>query len=194
MKPEFGSPAATAPTPAPTPAPALTLASTQVSLPPLIRPVRPDDQTRIADLLQRLSDRTVWLRYMLARRMTPEFARSEAIRMTTGHPGRTTLIAFLPGEPENAVGVAELILDPLDSTVAEVALVVRDDQQGSGIGTALLSRLIRMAPAHGCSALRFTLLAENHGCSRLLRRFPFPRKAEIYSGTLEILMHLRPAA
>lgn len=186
MKLEFGSPAATAPTPAPTPV--------TVPGPALIRPARPDDQTRIAELLQRLSDRTVWLRYMLARRMTPEFARSESIRMTTSHPERVTLIAFLPGEPESAVGMAEMILNPLDPTVAEVALVIRDDQQGNGIGTALLSQLIEAAPAHGYTALRFTLMAENQACSRLLRRFSFPRQADLFSGTLEILMRLRPAA
>jgi GNAT superfamily N-acetyltransferase len=90
--------------------------------------------------------------------------------MVRGRAGaQLTLIATSPQTNyDQVIGVAELVPAAGEPAVASVAMVVRDDHQGRGIGRMLAEQLARCARATGITTIRADLLAENGAMRRLL--------------------------
>ncbi|MDG4818189.1 GNAT family N-acetyltransferase [Micromonospora sp. WMMD956] len=84
------------------------------------------------------------------------------------------------GAAEPVVAMANLLVE---GDEAEVALLVRDDWQRRGIGTALLRRLVRHAERAGLAALVLHVQAENTPMLRTVRRLARPTVTE-RDGTL----------
>lgn len=76
------------------------------------------------------------------------------------HRDHEALIA-LDGATGDGVGIARFVRDPQMPEVAEAAVVVIDDWQGRGLGTALCRVLAERARELGISRFDATLLAEN---------------------------------
>lgn len=158
----------------------------------LINPATPEDTAPVADLLLRLTPHTLRLRYLSARCFTTATAWAEAERMTSG---RATLIATpVQRAFTEAVAVAELVPDQSDATIGHLGIVVRDDWQGLGLGTALIRELLQHAPALGLATIRADLLAENDGARRLLAPLDFPRTSATRYGETQVLLRLPSAA
>lgn len=138
----------------------------------LMRRARPDDVVILADLIYQLSARSRYLRFLRPLPLTIERAWSEARRMARQPPERhITLVATLEGGVfEEAVAAAELARDPARPEVGEFALLVRDDYQAAGIGSALGERLIELARGMGVTQLHSDMLTENRAMRGLLRR------------------------
>ena len=136
---------------------------TQQQSPITVRRVGPHDGQLLTDLLARLSDRSHWLRYMLPRPRAAEALEREARRMLIGATGDYVTLIALSQPPGQATALAagELALDQAEPTSAEIAIVVRDDVQGQGIGTLLGTRLLQAAERLGITTIRADLLAEN---------------------------------
>jgi acetyltransferase len=157
-----------------------------------VRPAMATDTLLLAELLGRLSDRTLHLRYMRSGGFSAEALRSEAMRMTQEHPlDHTTLVATIrPNECDEAVAVAELVRDRHDPTVGEIALAVRDDEQQQGIGTFLLWRLLGSAQRSGITSLNVNMLAENQAMRRLIRALGLPYTAMTRYGETQMLVQV----
>jgi GNAT superfamily N-acetyltransferase len=131
-----------------------------------IRPIRPDDEPRLVDLYERLSQHTAYQRFFTVMRRLPNdwyhfFANVDYVR-------RLALVA----ERETVAGV-QLIgvgrYEPSEEPdAAEVALVVEDGWQGRGLGAILLETVLAAAEARGIRRFRAYVLAENHRMLRLL--------------------------
>ena len=141
-----------------------------------VRQAMAADTFLLAELLCRLSERALHLRYMRSGCFSPEAIWSEAVRMARGHPlDHTALVATIwPNENDEAVAVAELVRDRQDLTVGEIALLVRDDKQQQGIGSFLLWRLIGLAQRSGITSLSASMLAENSAMLRLIGGLGLP--------------------
>jgi RimJ/RimL family protein N-acetyltransferase len=150
------------------------------------------DTLLLAELLCRLSERTLHLRYMRSGCFSLEVIWSEAARMTRGNPrDHTTLVATIrPDEYDEAVAVAELVRDRQDPTSGEIALVVRDDEQQQGIGGFLLRRLIHLAQGSGITSLNVSLLAENSAMLRLISALGLPYTAATGYGETQMLVQV----
>lgn len=161
-------------------------------LPISTRRVRLEDGPAITDLLCRLSIEATRLRYFVLRAFTPETAQRETTRMLHGLAGATvTLVATTTGATTSSiVAVAELVPDDDDATIATIALVVRDDCQGRGLGLRLLKQLIVHARATGVTTLRADLLAENLATRRLLDRLGLPISTRTSYGTTTAMISL----
>jgi acetyltransferase len=88
-----------------------------------------------------------------------------------------------------AVGRAHTSAD----TTAELALLVRSNLKGLGLGTALLARLIAHCRNRGISQLVAEVLQQNARMLRLAERFGF-RRQDAQFGTVRLVLELRPAA
>lgn len=111
-----------------------------------VRQVRADDIALLTNFHLRLSARTCQQRYLVARSFSVELARAEATRIAAARTRQH--IALVAGAPlfgmDDLVGVAELARLPGEHGMGELAVAVRDDLQGSGIG----SLLVRTIAAH----------------------------------------------
>jgi acetyl coenzyme A synthetase (ADP forming)-like protein len=152
-----------------------------------VRPILPSDLGLLEDLHRSLSDQTVYFRFFGPRRELPrkEFERF----VTVDYVDRFALVAIVDGE---LVAVARYDRAPA-SPEAEVAFVVRDDQQRRGIGTVLLEHLASAARAVGIRRFVADTLAENHPMLGVFRRVGFEEQASFDAGVVRVTMQLEAA-
>jgi RimJ/RimL family protein N-acetyltransferase len=90
------------------------------------------------------------------------------------------------------VGVGQYGIDPKSHT-AEVALVVRDDYQGKGVGTAVLSYLTELAQKEGLLGFTAEVLIENAPMMHLFEKMGFDIQRRTEEGVIELRMAFRGA-
>ncbi|NJM06237.1 hypothetical protein HC891_08635, partial [Candidatus Gracilibacteria bacterium] len=113
----------------------------------VLRHAQPNDLPGIAELLLRLSDHSRYLRYFQPLVSSTTHSRAEARRMVlhTTRFGITLVIARPPDTGGEAIAVAELARSPDAFDQAELAMLVRDDYQGQGLGRLLGCQLVALA-------------------------------------------------
>ena len=131
-----------------------------------IRPLRRCEDRAIRELYRHLSPRTRYLRFSSP---MPELPDS-FLRLITCVDYRRRLA--LLAESTNMDGDAEVValseFIAIDHRTAEVGLVVRDDWQHQGLGTALATRTLLAAEVRGFDRFVAQVLCENVGVMRLL--------------------------
>jgi acyl-CoA synthetase (NDP forming)/GNAT superfamily N-acetyltransferase len=120
-----------------------------------VRPVRPDDEAALIAMNKRVSDRSIYRRFLGTNR---DWADEYSHHLSEAEPEDThvALVAELGGEVV-AVGSFEQI----QVDMAEVAFLVDDAYHGRGIGTLLLEQLAGLARGLGIRRLCADTLAEN---------------------------------
>jgi GNAT superfamily N-acetyltransferase len=131
-----------------------------------VRPIVPGDADLLVEFHGRLSPRTRELRFHGPKpRLLPREARYLA-RPDPVH--RVALVATVVEEGAERI-VADGRIEKEDDG-GDVALVVRDDHQGAGLGRILLDRLLEAAPRLGLERLSFLILPQNRPMLRLAER------------------------
>lgn len=130
-----------------------------------IRPVEPDDKPLLADAFAQLGDESRYRRFFTPLR---ELGAEQLAYLTElDHHDHEALLAL--DAPDGAcVGVARFVR--VAPEVAEPAVVVADQWQHRGLGTALLERLADRARAEGITRFSAIVLAQNRDAIRLLDR------------------------
>ena len=155
----------------------------------LIRRIRPDDKDRLSRGLRALSDRSVQRRFLSPKR---SFSKAE-LRYLTEVDGRNhvALVAESPTEPtRRLIGVARFIRWHDDPKAAEAAIVVADDWQGRGVGTALARQLAARARGLGIKRFTATMAADNRPAHRLLETLSTELERRHVGGADELVTHL----
>lgn len=133
-----------------------------------IRPIQPDDKARLAAGHALLSPETQRLRYLMPK---PQLSSAE-LRYLTEVDGddHVALVAVAAAHPDVTLGVGRFIRDPARPDTAEFAIVVADEWQGVGLGSAIAEALAEDAIARGIRRFSATVLHENLAIQRLLAR------------------------
>jgi acetyl coenzyme A synthetase (ADP forming)-like protein len=153
-----------------------------------IRAVRPDDKTRLTDLFQRLSPRSVHLRFFGAKRqLTPK----ELMRFTELDFVHAAALAAVQrvgdGDRFLAVGQYAEVTDPAAAERrAEVAFMVADEWQGRGIGSLLLTHLARLARTAGIDEFEADVLGENNRMLQVFGESGFVVRRALDSGVVHV--------
>ncbi|HEX9480555.1 MAG TPA: GNAT family N-acetyltransferase [Solirubrobacteraceae bacterium] len=144
-----------------------------------VRSLRRGDREIYRKAVARLSPRSRFLRFGSAATM-PETLLARMIDSDGQH--HVAYAAFTQRETA-IVGVVRYVRSAEAEGSAELALAVADDWQRRGLGSALLSIAVDRARQAGLSSLTATLLSENRGAARLLRKSGFQarRGAGIYA-------------
>jgi acetyltransferase len=160
-----------------------------------VRRARPDDQPAVAEMLARLSEQTRYQRYFHPAAGSAAWARIEAGRLVRPAAEGVTLVATVQfvGAPEVG-GVAELTAEAGTTGFGEVAVLVRDDLQGHGVGLILARQLIAIARARGVAELHADMLPSNGTALRLLRRLGVPYSVSFALGLIHIAIPLAAAS
>ncbi len=157
-----------------------------------IRPVLPEDESRLITLYGRLSDHTAYQRFFtIMKRLPPDWAHYFA---NVDYRRRMALVAErdLDWRPE-LIGVARYEPSDEDDT-AELAIVVQDYWQGKGLGTILLNEILRAAETNGIRRFRAYVLADNHRMLAMLSRLTDVQQRKIEQGVVDILFARRATA
>ena len=144
-----------------------------------VRPIRPADAAAHRRLIQRLSDRSRFLRFFHAVR---ELSAEQTWRFThVDGIDRFALVALDPERPDEIIAVARYDREP-GTDKAEYAIVVEDHWQGRGIGRALTRRLLEAARQRGIRTLYALVLPENTRALEMLRHLDLPVRERCVGG------------
>ncbi|GAA3114008.1 acyl-CoA synthetase (NDP forming)/GNAT superfamily N-acetyltransferase [Kribbella aluminosa] len=145
-----------------------------------IRPLREDDEPALEAMNQRVSDRSIYLRFFGISRASADEQTHHLVRI---HDGHVALVAEYGGQ---LVGVASY--EPLRTGEAEMAFLVEDSVHGRGIGTLLLEQLAAVARENGVRRLRADTLVENAGMLRVFAGSGFDQVRSMDSGVVELVL------
>jgi acetyltransferase len=148
----------------------------------LMRPIRPEDERMIAEFHGDLSERSVYLRYLQFLKLEERIVHERLARVCFNDYSRE--LAFVVEQNGKILGVGRFKRNPLRRGEAEVACLVRDSEQGKGIGGLLLQHLIAAAKAEGLARLTAELLADNTPMRRILDKFGFQHRLAFDGQTL----------
>lgn len=154
----------------------------------LLRPVKISDEPLLKDFFYALSDKTLYRRFISARKDMPHERIQEFVIID--YTEQMTILAVIgQAEREEVIGLAQYSIDESTHT-AEVAFAVRDDHQGKGVGTELVSYLTYLAKRRGLVGLTAEVLVENKPMLHLLKKTGFGVKTWA-SGLCELTLAFR---
>jgi len=143
----------------------------------LIRPIRPEDEPLMARFHESLSAQTVYLRYFHMEALSSRVAHERLLRKCfIDYDREMALIAECVDQAtgsQEILGVGRLTRQRDHQADGEVAILVADSAQRSGLGTGLLGRLIEIAREEKFESIVAHILPDNAGMRGLASRFGF---------------------
>jgi acetate---CoA ligase (ADP-forming) len=144
-----------------------------------LRPPASSDADAVLDFLQRLSERSLYLRFHGIRQVDRAFVDSVL------DPDWLEAGALAGWLGDRVVGLANYVR-LRDASVAEVAFVVADEEQGRGIGTRLLEQLAARAAETGIRRFVAQVMAENRAMLSVFTEAGFDVVRELEHGEVEV--------
>lgn len=136
-----------------------------------VREIQPDDASALQRLVDRLSERTIRLRYFgPLDELSDEKARHFA---EVDGTNRYALVALDPDNEDDIVAVVRYDREEYNNT-AEYAALVEDRMQGRGLGLSLTRFLVEAARERDVRCFHALVLPENRPMLQLLRSLDLP--------------------
>jgi acetyltransferase len=156
-----------------------------------LRRLHAEDRPLIEEFLAHIDSEDLRMRFFGGLRAVPPALLDHLLRVDDLERLALVVIGTNGGGRREvlAVGRAHTSAD----TTAELALLVRSNLKGLGLGAALLARLIAHCRNRGISQLVAEVLQQNARMLRLAERFGF-RRQDAHFGTVRLVLELRPAA
>ena len=162
---------------------------TQANYPVFFRPVKISDEPLLKDFFYALSENSLYRRFMSRRRDIPHERLQDFVVIDYT---REMQILAVVGPVENPIiaGLGQYSIDEA-AHMAEVAFAVRDDYQGKGIGTELLSYLTYLGRREGLLGFTAEVLAENKPMMHVFEKGGFDIRKTLDAGVYELKMAFR---
>jgi acetyltransferase len=138
------------------------------------RPVRPDDEPLILDLLQHVSKEDLRLRFFDSIR---EFSHPFLVRLTQLDYARAMAFVAFDEASGDILGVVRLHSDPTGKS-GEYAILLRSDLKGHGLGWALMKMIIEYGKSEGLAQIIGQVLHENSVMLKMCRELGFEVKTD----------------
>jgi acyl-CoA hydrolase/GNAT superfamily N-acetyltransferase len=134
----------------------------------LVRPVRLTDEETLQEMLYRLSDETVYRRFMAHKRTHPHDEMQKLVDLDY-EQNMALVVCDTSRGHEEIIALGRYDVDPA-TNLADVALVVVDSWQGRGVGTALMAQLCEVAQARGVSGFDADMHPANRPLVTMLQK------------------------
>ncbi len=166
-----------------------TFRTTRSGLTVLLRPIKISDEPLLKDLFYALSDKSMYQRFISARKDMPHARLQEFVIID--YTKQMAILAVIQKEgKEVAIGLGQYIIGE-DIHSAEVAFVVRDDYQDKGVGTELLSYLTYLGKRGGLLGFTAEVLQENRKMLDLFDKAGFDMERRGTEGVYQLKMSFR---
>jgi acetyltransferase len=134
-----------------------------------VRPIKPDDEPFIHDLLVHVSKEDLRLRFFDS---TKEFSHSFIAKLTQIDDARAMAFIAFDAASNEVLGAVWLYCDPNRET-GEYAILVRSSLKGRGLGWALMQLIIGYAKSEGLKQMCGQILRENAVMLKMCRELGF---------------------
>lgn len=158
--------------------------------PVTLRLMRPDDAPLLLDMHNRLSDASIYFRYLRYR--VPTLEQLAKLAQMTPDVG-VGIVASIETPAETIIGHAYYVIEADDRRSAEPAVLVEDRFQGRGLGRALLDILSQAAWEQGIEVFNALVHPSNEQLLGLVRRSGLPFQSKYAYGMHEVQVELDPA-
>ncbi|MEQ1516046.1 MAG: bifunctional acetate--CoA ligase family protein/GNAT family N-acetyltransferase [Usitatibacteraceae bacterium] len=159
----------------------------------VFRAIRPEDAEALQRFARGLSEEARYFRFLST---MAELSPSMLARFTQiDYDREMAIVATVTDDAgaERIIGVVRYLLNP-DAASAEFALVVGDDFQGQGIGSALMRRICEIARERGLDAIIGLVVGNNSNMLALMKRLGFVEQHDPDDPDLRrVVMKLQPA-
>lgn len=140
-----------------------------------LRPISAQDKDALIRFHDQLSDDTKFRRYHAAKK---SLSTADLNYFTEVDQQRHLALVAHPDDDEHdLLGVARAVAMPGTDDEAEIAVVVRDDHHGSGVGADLIEAVVDRAERAGMRRVVAEVQADNHRALRLFQGFGFRQRA-----------------
>lgn len=157
------------------------------------RPIRPEDEPLMVKFHENLSDQSVYLRYFHSMTLESRTRHERLVRVCFGDYDRELVLVAETHNaingPRGIVGVARISRNQGDQD-AEIAIIVCDEWQRSGLGSELLKRIVQIARRERIRLIRAEVLRDNIGMQTIMRRTGFRLKLLDSSGSMRATLDL----
>jgi acetyltransferase len=147
----------------------------------LVRPIRPEDEPLIVKFHETLSERTVYLRYLQALKLSQRVAHERLTRICFNDYDREMALVVetkdAAGSEPKILGVGRLRKIP-GSNDGEFAILVSDQFQGQGLGTELVRRLVEVGRQEKLGKIIGDVLQDNVVMRRVCEKLGFTMTGE----------------
>jgi acetyltransferase len=136
-----------------------------------VRPIRPEDEPLMIHFHQKLSDQTVYMRYLETLKLDRRIAHERLARVCFIDYRREMALVALTSKDgkEEIIGVARL-MKMHGINQAEIAILIRDDFQRRGLGVAFMERLLQVARDEKIARVFACIHPDNLGMQKLATR------------------------
>ncbi len=166
-----------------------TFLTTKKGLQIFVRPVKISDEPLLKDFFYSLTDKSIERRFMSSRKDMPHERLQDFV--VIDYTKQVVLIVLMGDEKFPFIaGIGQYAVDEATHT-AEVAFAVRDDQQNTGIGFALLQYLTYLAKKQGLLGFTAEVLVENKPMLHVFEKGGFDMKKKIDSGVYELSLKFK---
>jgi acyl-CoA hydrolase/GNAT superfamily N-acetyltransferase len=144
-----------------------------------VRPIKALDEDHLRDFFHKLTDQNVYMRYFTQMHSLPQKVLKRFSDIDYSKDMALVVIYPTQTAQNEIVGVGQWILDENDN-IPEIALQIRDDWQGEGLGKFLFLRSIEMAKSYQIKNLKADVLADNVAMNAVFKNclIPYKRKVE----------------
>lgn len=137
-----------------------------------VRPVRPDDEPLVLDLLTHVSREDLRLRFFDS---IKEFSHPFLVRLTHLDYARAMAFVALNETGGEILGVVRVHSDPAGES-GEFAILLRSDLKGHGLGWALMQMIIEYGKSENLKRIFGQVLHENSVMLKMCRELGFEVK------------------
>jgi acetyltransferase len=139
-----------------------------------VRPIRPDDEFLIRDLLVHVTKEDLRLRFFDS---IKEFSHQFIAKLTELDYLRAMAFVAIDEANSAMLGVVWLYSDSAHET-GEYAILLRSDLKGKGLGWALMQLIIEYAKSEGLKQISGEILQENAVMLKMCRELGFKVKTD----------------
>jgi len=139
-----------------------------------VRPIRPEDEPLIHDLLRHVTPQDLRLRFFAQMK---QFSHEFIARLTQLDYARAMAFAAFDETTHELVGVVRIHSDSIYET-GEYAILLRSDLKGRGLGWALMQLIIEYSRSEGLKVISGDVLQENIVMLDMCRNLGFEVKAD----------------
>lgn len=156
----------------------------------VLRPIRPEDEPAHHEFLNKTDKKDIYFRFF---RAAGNFTHPSLARFTQiDYDREMAFIATARNEKNEfeTLGVIRAVSDA-DNNESEIAIIVRSDVQGRGIGTKLMEKMLQYCRDRGTKKIMGQVLMENTAMLHMVKKFNFSTHANPDEpGVVTILLDL----
>ena len=152
----------------------------------LLRPAKITDESLLKDFFYDLSEDSLYKRFFSARKDMPHKRLQDFVAVDYSRK-MEILATIVEKEKETIIGLGQYELNS-DMHLAEVALVVKDQFQGRGVGREILYYLVYLARRQGLLGFTGEVLVANRSMVRLFEKMGFDTEKRSEEGVYEMRM------